>query len=43
MIRQCVCNGRTGHRNVLDSQSGLLTNDDLYLMLPVTDKYKSKT
>jgi hypothetical protein len=27
-----------GHPNVLDSKSGLLTNDDLYMVLPVTDK-----
>jgi len=37
-MRQCVCKGRTGHLNVLDSKSGLLTNDNLYMVLPVTYK-----
>jgi len=37
-MHQCVCKGRTGHPNVLDSKSGLFTNDDLYIVLPVTDK-----
>ena len=37
-MRQCVCKGRTGHPNVLDSKSGLLANDDIYMLLPVTDK-----
>jgi len=35
---QCVCKGRTGHRNVPDSNPGLLTIDNLYMVLPVTDK-----
>jgi len=37
-MRQYMCNSRTGHPNVLDSKSGVLTNDDLYMVLPVTDK-----
>jgi len=39
IIPQCVCKGHTCHPNVLNSKSGLLTNDDLYMMLPVTDKW----
>jgi hypothetical protein len=38
VMRQCVCKGHTGHPNVLVSKSGLLTNDDHYMVLPVTDK-----
>jgi hypothetical protein len=37
-MRQCACKGRTGNPNVLDSKSGLLKNDDVYMVLPVTDK-----
>jgi len=37
-MRQCVCKGHTGHLSVPDSESGLLTNNVLYLVLPVTDK-----
>jgi hypothetical protein len=37
-MRQCVCKGCTGNPNVLDSKSGIVTNDDRYMVLPVTDK-----
>jgi len=37
-MRQCVCKGRTGHPNDLYSKSGLLKNDDLYMVMPVMDK-----
>ena len=37
-MRQCVCKSRTGHPNVLDSKSGVLMNDDLYMVLSVTEK-----
>jgi hypothetical protein len=36
-MRQCVCKGCTDHPNVLDSKLSLLTNDDLYMVFPVTD------
>jgi hypothetical protein len=35
---QCMCKSRTGHPNGLDSKSGLFANDDLYMVLPVTDQ-----
>jgi hypothetical protein len=37
-MRQCVCKGRMGRPNVLNSKSGLFANDDIYMVLPVTDK-----
>jgi hypothetical protein len=37
-MRQCMCKSRTGHPNVLDGKSGLLTNDNLYMVLPVTNQ-----
>jgi len=44
-MRRCVCKGRTGHSNVVDSKSGSLMNNDLYIwccLLRINDKAKPK-
>jgi hypothetical protein len=43
IIRQCVCKGRMGRSSVLDSKSSWLTKNNLDMVLPVTDKWYSKT
>ena len=39
IIRQCVCKGLTGLVNVIDSKSSWLTNNVVFMVLPVTVKW----
>jgi len=39
IIPQCVCKGCTGHANVADHKWSWLTKSELYMVLPVTDKW----
>ena len=36
IIRPCMCKGRMGHANVLDSKSYCLTTNELDIIVPVT-------